>query len=253
MGCPWVRAVEVGISPPDVHLNLNPGQLYQGEFKVFGSDRESVAVNIYPMDWTLTATGDYQFLPAGVVKRSLIPWLTLESRDFALPPGAAQRIGYTLRVPENAQGSYWGVVMCGATPPPASGKERVRIGMSGRMAFIIRVDVDSPAPSGVVERYKLGWDPVRKRLNASLRLRNNGAAFLYYRGYLELRNIQGQKVGMAPLQNGIVLPDASREVRLADGNGPPPFSAAPGTYIGLTVIDTGERSLKAVQATVEIK
>lgn len=248
-GCSGTRAVELGISPPDVHLNLNPGQTYQGEVKVFGSDREPVAVNIYPMDWSLSAAGDYQFLPAGILKRSIVPWLTLDLQNFSLPPGTGQKVRYRLRVPDNASGSYWGVIMCGAVPKPAAGKDRMQIAMTGRMAYLIRVDVDSPAPSCVIEGYQLRWDAARHKLKVNLRLKNNGASFVYFRGYLELKDLQGQKVGMIPMQNGLILPDSSRAVQWGDGN----LALEPGTYIGLAVVDAGTRSLQAVQGTVEVQ
>lgn len=243
-------ALDLGISPPDINLKINPGEQYQGEFYIFGSEKESIQVKIYPMDWSLSSQGNYQFLPMGTVKRSAASWISFFPPNFNLPPKRGQKVEYTIKVPPNASGSYWTTLMAETNPTSGGVQGQFQVRMAGRVAYIIRIDINgSPPGIGKIERLKLNWNQELKKVEASLRIKNSGISMLRFKGKLELKDSQGKTVGQIPFREGYVLPDYTREFELAEHN----LHLKPGFYIGLAIADFGERSLKAVQSTLEIK
>lgn len=245
-----VLALDLGISPPDINLKINRGEQYQGELYIFGSENEAVQVKVYPMDWSLSTLGNYQFLPMGTIKRSASSWISFFPRNFNLPPKHGQKIGYTIKVPNDASGSYWAALMAETNPTSSSAPGQFQVMMAGRVAYIIRIDINgSPLGVGKIERLKLDWDQKQNKLEASLRIKNNGASMLRFKGRLELKDSQGKAVGTIPFREGYILPDYTREFSLVDHK----INLKSGFYIGLAIADFGERNLKAVQSTLEIK
>lgn len=243
-------ALDLGISPPDVNLKINRGDQYQGEFYLFGSEKESIQVKVYPMDWSLSTSGNYQFLPVGTIKRSASPWISFYPKNFSLPPKRGQKIEYIIKTPNNVSGSYWAALMAETNPVPGGNPGQVQVMMAGRVVYIIRIDINgSPTGVGKVERLRLNWDQEGNRLKANLRIKNSGSSMLRFKGKLELKDDQGKAIGAIPFREGYILPDYTREFDLVDHA----INLKPGFYIGLAIADFGERNLKAVQATLEIK
>lgn len=243
-------ALDLGISPPDIILKINRGEQYQGEFYLFGSENETIQVKVYPMDWSLSTSGDYQFLPMGTIKRSASSWISFYPKTFSLPPKRGQKIEYAIKAPNDASGSYWAALMAETNPVPGGVPGQVRVMMAGRVAYIIRIDINGSQPGvGKVERLRLNWDRENSRLKASLRIKNDGSSMLRFKGKLELKDDLGKAIGTIPFREGYILPDYTREFDLADHS----INLKPGFYIGLAIADFGERNLKAVQTTLEIK
>jgi hypothetical protein len=243
-------ALDLGISPPDINLKINRGDQYQGEFYLFGSEKESIQVKVYPMDWSLSTSGNYQFLPMGTIKRSASSWISFYPKNFSLPPKRGQKIGYTIKTPKNVSGSYWAALMAETNPVLGDDPGQVQVMMAGRVVYIIRIDINgSPTGVGKIERLKLNWVRESNRVEASLRIKNSGSSMLRFKGKLELKDQQGKAVGVVPFREGYILPDYTREFDLVDHS----INLKPGFYIGLAIADFGERDLKAVQATLEIK
>lgn len=243
-------AIDLGISPPDINLKINPGEQYQGELYLFGSEKEAVQIRIYPMDWSLSTSGNYQFLAMGTLKRSAAPWISFSPKNVNLPPKRGQKVEYTIKVPQNASGSYWAALMAETNPTIDEASGRVQVMMAGRVAYIIRIDINgSQSGIGKIEKLRLNWNQENKRLEAYLKIKNSGDSMLRFKGKLELKDSQGKGVGTIPFREGYILPDYTREFELVDQK----LNLNPGFYVGLAVADFGERNLKAVQGTLEIK
>ena len=58
-------ALDLGISPPDINLKINPGEQYQGEMYIFGSEKESIQVKIYPNGLVFVYFGKLSISPHG--------------------------------------------------------------------------------------------------------------------------------------------------------------------------------------------
>jgi hypothetical protein len=243
-------ALDLGISPPDISIKIDRGATYTGEIFVFGSDDETVNVNVYKSDWLLTSSGNYQFLPMGTIKRSASPWITLNINKLSLPPKAGQKIAYSLKVPSNASGSYWAAIMFSTIPEAVQGKKQIQIAVSGRVAYIMRIDINgSPSGIGNIDRFNLRWDKENKKVMSVMRIKNNHDSFVRFRGRLELRDSQGKLVAVLPFSEGLVLPESSREFDLQDYR----LEFKPGFYVALAIADLGDKSMKAVQTSFEIK
>lgn len=252
VGASWLPALafDLGISPPDIHLKINKGEQYHGELYIYGSDSETVDVKAYPMDWALTTNGSYQFLPVGTVKRSASSWITFSPANFRLLPKRGQKVLYTVKIPDRALGSYWGNIMFDTNPTLQKGRKKFQIAVAGRLAFVIRIDINgSPAAAGSIEKLNASWNPESRKLVATFRVKNNGDSFIRFTGHLEIKDVRGKKAGEVAFKEGYILPDSAREFSLKDSE----LILPPGVYVGLAIADFGERSLKAVQTTFEVK
>ena len=202
------------------------------------------------MDWSLSVSGGIQFLPTGTLKRSASSWVSFRPTNFRILPKRGQKVQYVIKVPPDASGSYWSTIMFDTNPTLQKGKERFQIAVAGRLAFIIRVDINgSPPGAGNIEKLKLNWNPTTKKLEAAFRVKNTGPTMIRFKGQLEIKDVNGKKVGEIPFKEGYILPDYSREFNLPENE----LVLLPGFYIGLAMADFGERSLKAVHTSFEIK
>lgn len=242
-------ALALGISPPDISIQISPGETYQGEIFVFGAEAETTNMTIYKNDWSLTSAGGYQFLPMGTVGRSAASWITLQVNHLSLAPKTGQRVRYTLNVPPGASGSYWAAIMFATAPAAFPGQDQLRIAMSGRVAYIVRIDVHgSPPGIASVERFQLSWDEGSKKLLARLGIKNSGTSFIRFKGKLEIRDRQGRVVNALPFNDGLILPNSVREFSLQDYS----VEFKPGFYVALAIADLGGKSAKALQTTFEV-
>ncbi len=243
-------ALEMGISPPDITLQIAPGQTYSGEILVYGSENETIEISVVKHDWSLTTAGEYQFLPMGTVKRSASPWVSFAVNRLTIPPKRGQRLQYTVKVPAGASGSYWGAIMFTSVPANSGEKPMVQLTTAGRIAYILKIDVNgSPPAVGNIDRFKLNWLSETKKVAAAFRIKNSGASFLRFKGRLEVRDRQGVIVYVIPFNEGLILPDSIHEFGLRDYN----FNFKPGYYVALAVADLGDKSMKAMQTTFEVK
>lgn len=248
-----LHAVDLGMSPLDADLQLNRGSEYKGELFLFGSDEETTDIKAALLDWSLTVKGAYQFLPAGTLPNSASPWISFSPLDFSLPPKRGQKINYTVKVPPDAAfGSYWCTIVF-ETKPTLLPKGQFQVTAAGRLAYIIKITINGSSPGiGTIERFNLSWNEKDRMVDATLRVKNSGSSFIKFKGRLEIKDHKGNGICVMPFREGSVLPGYSREFVLTPSEGKTP-ELQPGYYVALAVVDFGDRKLKAVQESFEVK
>jgi hypothetical protein len=73
---------------------------------------ESVAVRVYWEDFQYQPPydGTKLFLPAGTGQRTASLWVGFTPKEFTLPPYGKQEVNYSISVPSQVQGGYYGVL-----------------------------------------------------------------------------------------------------------------------------------------------
>jgi hypothetical protein len=95
-----------------VDLSVSPGERVTKTLMIDNTSGESVSVRVYWEDFQYQAPydGTKVFLPGGMGERSAAQWVNFTPRDFTIPPYGKQEIRYTITVPLQAKGGYYGVL-----------------------------------------------------------------------------------------------------------------------------------------------
>lgn len=111
------------------HL-VHPGDRIAQSVFIDNTTNKDVAVKIYWEDFSYQAPydGSKKFSPAGTLKSSLANWVKFSPRNTVIPPYGKSEIAYTINVPANASGGYYGVLFVEPqTNMLAGGDKGVRI------------------------------------------------------------------------------------------------------------------------------
>jgi hypothetical protein len=111
LGSPHAGA-QVFIEQGKVNLSAKPGEPLGGDVTVNNTSDKELNVKIYWEDFTYQPPydGAKKFLPAGTSPLSLAKWIQFSPRELVLPPFAKKKISYTISVPADAKGGYYGVL-----------------------------------------------------------------------------------------------------------------------------------------------
>lgn len=103
---------QVFIEQGKVNLSVNPGDHINDTITINNTTNKEVKVKVYWEDFSYQPPfdGAKKFSPAGTLKASLARWVEFSPRDFTLAPFAKKSISYTMNVPSNAKGGYYGVL-----------------------------------------------------------------------------------------------------------------------------------------------
>jgi len=139
------------VTPMVIELSGKSGETYTGSFEVDNSGGNAVEpVRIYMEDWDRRPDGDFVNMMAGSLERSCSSWLSLSPTQVDVPLHGITEVKYTLRIPENASGSYWTYIMVeGVSKPtePPNEKEHVQVFIGAKIRYAVRFVVNIAAGS----------------------------------------------------------------------------------------------------------
>jgi hypothetical protein len=103
---------QIFIEQGKIKRNVNPGQTLTGEIGVHNTTNQQAAVRVYWEDFVYVAPfdGSKKFLPAGSTGRSAVEWVQFTDKEFVLPAFGKKRVKYSIRIPDDARGGYYGVL-----------------------------------------------------------------------------------------------------------------------------------------------
>ncbi len=107
-----VQGESITLSPVDVHYELDPGQVKNGDFALINDGTNEYDVKIYANSYTVT-TEDYltDLQSVSSLGTDMQIWVSLSQNKFRIKPGEKVSVPYTLTVPANATpGSHTGVI-----------------------------------------------------------------------------------------------------------------------------------------------
>ena len=96
-----------------VTLNVHPGETVMNSLSVHNtSPDESIGVKVYWEDFVYVPPfdGKKNFLPPGATDYSLNKWISFSPTEFTLAPNTKKKITYSMKIPRNIQGGYYGVL-----------------------------------------------------------------------------------------------------------------------------------------------
>lgn len=117
----------------DVKLEVKPGEELVGSITVDNVSNENITVKAYFEDFIYIPPfdGRKESRPLGSTSRSCGRWMSVLPSEFNLPPRGKKEITYTVKVPADARGGYYGVLFF----------EKVTEGTGANMSIGITVKV----------------------------------------------------------------------------------------------------------------
>jgi len=96
----------------DVKLEIKPGGDATGSITVLNPSNKDVTLKTYCEDFSYQAPylGFKTLHPLGSTPRSCGKWITLATPMFIVPAKGKQTVTYTIRVPKDTKGGYYGVL-----------------------------------------------------------------------------------------------------------------------------------------------
>lgn len=104
---------QILIEQGKVKLSVNPGEAISGVLMVHNtSGGETIHIKVYWEDFEYISPfdGKKKFMPRGTSKYSCSQWLSFSPQEFTMGPKSRREINYSVKVPGDAGGGYYGVM-----------------------------------------------------------------------------------------------------------------------------------------------
>lgn len=245
------QAAAVVISPVNTERAVAPGSSVSGAISLTNPTTSKLTVDVFPADFTITASGRLVVLPSGSLPASSSPWLQLSRHSVTLAPNGSTTLRYQATVPESAKaGTHWGAIVFRSAGPQASleGQNGIALRIAAQDAYVVYLNVGKLTPAASIQSLSLapaaGHDPA----TFDVALQNSGNALLVVHGKIEVRSLAGKLVHTYDVPPLASLPGAARDLKVS---ATPPLPA--GTYLATCLLEDGGSNEIAGQAQVTVK
>ncbi len=102
---------QILIEEGKVVLSISPQEKISNTITVHNTSAEPMTVRAYWEDFKYQPPFDGKkvFLPAGTTENSMTRWVQFSPQEFSLAPFTKKKVSYTISVPKEVQGGYYGV------------------------------------------------------------------------------------------------------------------------------------------------
>jgi hypothetical protein len=103
---------QLALDKREIKLEAKPGERVSGSVTVINASNKDVTLKTYCEDFAYKTPylGFKTLLPLGSTEYSLGKWITLATPVFLVPAKGKQEVQYTINVPKDAKGGYYGVL-----------------------------------------------------------------------------------------------------------------------------------------------
>lgn len=185
------------------------GDNKQDEVIIMNNGAEPVTLKVYPADSTKTKEGEFALTNAGVAKKDLGGWISMDTTEVTLAPKEHKAIPFTITVPANAQrGEHSGGIVFENTKPKRVVNKGMNINLISRIGVRIYENVpgnEQLAMSVKNLKYSVSSD---NNLNFDFDVVNTGTVHSAPKGILAVKDIFGRTIETFPLESllGTVVP-----------------------------------------------
>lgn len=143
LACPFpAQAIsKLSVGPARLELKLAPGSETTYLLDAVNHGDDTLLVKTLAAEIDLDDSGEAQY-PKVPGPRSCSAWFRVNPQTLELPVAATGSIRATVRVPADAQGTYWCVLFLEDVPPPAPKRGRgFAVRMNARIGTVVYIDV----------------------------------------------------------------------------------------------------------------
>ncbi len=126
LGIADVSSAQLMMDTTRVELEIAPSSSIVDSMSVYNTTDHEVNIRVYWQDFVYTPpfSGKKDFLPVGASDYSLGDWIRFSPQEFLLAPKESQKINYTIQVPANIHGGYYGVLFFEQIPKETEAKNK---------------------------------------------------------------------------------------------------------------------------------
>lgn len=221
-------ASAVTVTPLKFDMNLNPGDIKQGEIKVINETNERQTYYASVQNFVASGEEGQQTFLEETEKLGLVRWIGLEKTSVTLDPGKSANFKWVINLPKDAEpGGHYAALFFSTQPDNVQGKG---VGVGGRVGILFLVNVaGNVREEAKVESFQtvIGEDPQtavpatwtnRLPVGFELRIRNSGSVHFKPTGTISIQGMFGkmQTIQLNP-NDSAVLPDTIRKIRSSWG------------------------------------
>jgi hypothetical protein len=242
------------VIPPLLQINLAPGDVWSGAFKVINHNPYEVPIYVSPVNFEPQGeSGLGRFIPLEKDdKHSLAGWIEIERGPIVVEPEKSQEIKMTIRIPPDASpGGHYAALLVG-TQPSLAQEEGTRIGIASFISSLVFLRVSGEVvEDGDIIEFSTDKSFYEKPEAAfTLRFKNKGNVHLQPRGLITIYNMWGRERGRIVLNEsggfGNVLPQSVRKFSFVWKGEENIFEA--GRYKALAALQFGKEAKQNVSA-----
>ncbi len=231
-------ALAVGIDKPHIKVVAAAGTTSSGIITVKNKGTTPVAVQVAIEDWIFDKDGKRQFEKPGSTPFSCANWIDIIPLRAIVPPGEAREFNYNVKIPEDAVGGHYAVIFFeSSTTKEEEEFKGMGVRLVGRIGTVVYQETEGRVNKiGSIPFFEVIKPEESKPLLLKYKFRNEGNAYIRFKGTLNIIDKHGTTYGMAESQKKRgTLPGDIREDTIKW------FGSLPkGTYDVILTVDMGE-------------
>ena len=197
------RAVfsQLMIDKAKVSLTIQSEETIKGEIGVHNFSSHNVEVKVYPQDFLYLPPfdGRKRFLPPGSTKYSCAGWISFFPQQFQLPPRGKKKVVYTIRVPRQVSGGYYGVLFF-ETGSSKIEEKKVNLQIVQRVGCLFFLETKDKIKQGEVKDISIEGD------NLKGKFLNQGNTILLGKGVFYIMSEEGVVIERGKIDNFYLPP-----------------------------------------------
>ena len=112
-----LEAISLRVDKTRIRVKIKPGEVYTGTINVDNPQSSPITVKAYLQDFLYVEPfhGEKKFFPAGSTSTSCSSIFQFTPKEFIIPAFARRKINFTVKMPLESQGGYYGVLFIETT------------------------------------------------------------------------------------------------------------------------------------------
>lgn len=237
-----VNADAVSVQPSVVKIQVNAGETKNGTFDLYNRADKEVYIKVKLKDWSINKqTKKREFVEAGNDPKSLTDWVIIEPEGFLLGADKHQIVRYTVKVPKDVKGGYWGLA-CFVTKPL---EKKGGVVAAGEVVSFLGLEVintlEKKIEIGSIQAYN---DANGMKLKVSVKNTGNVPLFMPAPdGKYMIKNSKDETVAKGDLNGQMILPQEIIDYEMND-----PVKLAKDEYTVVVFFDYGATKMSGKKA-----
>jgi hypothetical protein len=228
----------VSVQPSVLKLQLAPGETKNGTFDIYNRADKELFIKVHVKDWIINPrTGEREFSDPGTNPKSIADWLIIEPEGFLIGPDRHQTVRYTIKIPKNVKGGYWGLI-CFTSKPL---ERRGGVVAAGEVVSFVGVEVRNTIKRRIKILDVKGYND-NKGMRLKVEVKNIGNAPIFNPapiGKYIIKDKNKKTIAKGKLKGQMILPGEVIEYETIE-----PVKLDKGEYTGIVFFDYGMKKLK---------
>jgi hypothetical protein len=201
------------VSPISARLQLTPGVVTDGTFKVSNPGTAELAFKVYATPYYVSNDNYDNPKFSGETNRTQVSrWISFDQTEYTLAPGASVQVNYHVTVPASVPaGGQYAAIMVEDMPATVEGG----ISASSRIGIYVFSSIaGTTIEMGVILGNSINGWYYNSPIETSVSVKNDGNTDFAVATTLKIFNIFGGEIHDSGVKNYNILPETSRSISL---------------------------------------